>query len=143
MMGPWSLLSSVRRDSTVSGVCILSPDTARTSLHYTHTRKKNSVKPKTTPTTTITLTPKKTRSKKRQTLARSRLSILSFLCHSSNADLAKRIGVSPTLLSSISTLKVVPSDELLTKIGAWYQVDPARLQYLISPGKLFQALQTL
>jgi hypothetical protein len=102
------------------------------------------VKPKTsTPTTTITPKTTKTRSKKRKTLCRSRLSHLLFLANSTNADIAARLNMSPTLLASISTLRVIPSDALLQKMGQYFQIDGMALQDLVAPGELFRALQNI
>jgi hypothetical protein len=100
----------------------------------------------TKPTTTTTITPSTkttTRSKKRKTLCRSRLSHLCFLANSTNSEIAARLNMSPTLLASISTLRVVPSDQLLHRMGVYFGLDGLTLQDPISPSELFRVLASL
>jgi transcriptional regulator with XRE-family HTH domain len=96
----------------------------------------------TKPATTITPATK-TRPKKRQTLSRTRLSYLIWLCCSTNGDVAKRIGLSPTLLSSISTGMTTPSQEMCERLGRHFNVSPDRILDPIFSGPVFRALEQI
>jgi transcriptional regulator with XRE-family HTH domain len=98
---------------------------------------------KPTKPTTITHTAKTKRHTKKRKLSRTRLSYLIWMCCSTNSDVAKRIGLSPTLLSSISTGMITPSQEMRERLGRYFNVSPDRILDPIFSGPVFHALEQI